>query len=309
MIYLDRREPDELEKAIRYLGVEVTAECDMKFGDIMFEGNGERGPGAMVGIERKKLSDLVNSMKDRRLSGHQLRGCWQTFDYVYLVCEGIWRPGPSGEIQHQTPVRVVKGGKWVNTRDYKWEVFYGHVDRKSVAYRHLAGFLHSLTLRSRSPRREPLRVLRTSSVQETAAQVVSLYKNFNERAWGEHYAHDVIYDGGLPIKQHGGEWAHPHNHDGERDVGKYEQENPNTCWRMLSQLPGVDRKAREIAKYFGTPFDMALAGLDPRLRKAVDAWFEGHPEVVVKVWQEAFGVVKGRAKAEAAIRAVKVRGA
>lgn len=307
MIFLDRREPEDLVKAIRYYGVETSYPVHLDFGDLFFEGNGERGPGAMVALERKKLGDLVNSMKDRRLAGHQLRGLWKTYDYAFLIVEGMWRCGTQGEIEHWTWKREMVKGVWIKRQG--WAPYFGKADGHSITYRHVASFLHSLTLRSRSPHGEPMRILRCSTIEETAAQVASLYKNFTEKEWREHSAHDQIYTG-QPAKQHGGEWAREHGHDMEAR-GKYELENPNTCWRMASQLPGVDRKAQGVAKYFATMENAVLAGLDPQLRKKVDRWFIENPKAAVSAWQAALGVKVGggKAKAEAVIRALREKGA
>lgn len=316
MIFLDRREPEELASAIRRLGVEVVwgAHVTFEAGDIVFEGNGERGPGAMVGVERKKLGDVIESMKNRRLSGRQLREMHKLYDYSYLLTEGLWRPGSSGEIEHWAwaKKRVPGTGpgtgkltKWF--RKQEWTAYYGRQDEKSVNYRHLAGYLHSLALRSRSPQGEPLRWIRTASLDETAAQIVSLYNGFTKKSWHEHHAHDQLYDG-LPPKRHGGEWAEEHGHDVD-GRGRWELENPNTAWRWAAQLPGIARKGQELAKYFGTGEEMVLAGLDAELKKRVLRWFALHPERRVRAWQDALGVEKGTAKAKAAIHAMTTRGA
>ena len=99
MIVLDRREPDELETYVRALGIEcVKGETELEFGDAMFSGNGPDGM-CLIGFERKRLSDLLTSMRDRRLSGRQMRGCWERYDFVWIVSEGIYREGTGGEIE------------------------------------------------------------------------------------------------------------------------------------------------------------------------------------------------------------------
>lgn len=81
--------------------------CHLEYADFAFSGNGPSGP-VNVGIERKALVDLLQSMTSGRLSGHQLIGLTQQYDWVYLLVEGIWRPDRhTGLLQH-----INRQGKW-----------------------------------------------------------------------------------------------------------------------------------------------------------------------------------------------------
>ena len=62
----------------------------LEFGDCAFSGNGPNGV-IKVGVERKVISDLIQSINSGRLSGHQLPGLLETYDRVYLLVEGQWR--------------------------------------------------------------------------------------------------------------------------------------------------------------------------------------------------------------------------
>lgn len=258
MLILDRRE-DGMEKELSRFDVEVcTTELD--YADLRFTGHGEHGD-AIVGCERKKLGDLIGCMKDRRLSGFQLRGLWQTHDYVYLITEGYWRPGPSGEIEHM----VMRQGK------FTWQPYYSPSDRYAVSYQQLSAYLNSLSLRSRSISGEPLRVIRTAHARETAAQYVALYNGF-QKPWKDHHAHDQIY---TPAVQANGNRR-----------GGLVQATVTTCWKWAAQLPGVDRKAEMVANHFGSCREMVLAGLDPEIKRTVMEWFEANPQAAVKAWQQ-----------------------
>ena len=63
---------------------------ELPFGDVSFEGNGPDGK-VEIGIERKRIGDLVNSIATGRLSGHQIPGMLQVYYRSYLVVEGVWR--------------------------------------------------------------------------------------------------------------------------------------------------------------------------------------------------------------------------
>jgi ERCC4-type nuclease len=59
------------------------------FGDCTFSGNGPHGP-VQIGVERKRVRDLLNSIATGRLSGHQIPGLLKEYGRVYLVIEGRW---------------------------------------------------------------------------------------------------------------------------------------------------------------------------------------------------------------------------
>lgn len=86
----DRVGAKELE---RYFPSGTVVVERLEFGDAAFMGNGPDGP-CLVGVERKKVHDLVNSIANGRLSGHQLIGLCNSYNEVYLVVEGVCRPNP-----------------------------------------------------------------------------------------------------------------------------------------------------------------------------------------------------------------------
>lgn len=70
----------------------------LQFGDASFMGNGPEGP-VLVGIERKSVRDLINSIDSGRLQGHQLPGMLASYNYSYLIVEGLWRPNKNGLLE------------------------------------------------------------------------------------------------------------------------------------------------------------------------------------------------------------------
>ena len=61
----------------------------MDYGDAMVTGNGPCGQ-VDIGIERKRIGDLVNSITTGRLSGHQLPGLLAQYYKVYIIVEGMY---------------------------------------------------------------------------------------------------------------------------------------------------------------------------------------------------------------------------
>ena len=73
--------------------------------DYAFQGNGPDGP-ILIGIERKTLTDLVDSIYSGRLAGIQVPKMQETYSVRVLVVEGEWRADKEGRI-----VRPWAGGK------------------------------------------------------------------------------------------------------------------------------------------------------------------------------------------------------
>lgn len=94
----DRVGSGELEprlKAAR-LPVELTR---LEAGDIAFEGDGPDHAVVKIGVERKRIGDLLACLRDSRYSGEQLPGLKARFDVVVLVIEGAWREGEDGVLE------------------------------------------------------------------------------------------------------------------------------------------------------------------------------------------------------------------
>ena len=82
--------------------------CRLEYGDFAWSGNGPEGS-VNVGVERKTVMDFLQSMTTGRLSGHQIIGLTQQYEYSYIILEGIWRPDRNtGMLQ-----RIGGKGKWI----------------------------------------------------------------------------------------------------------------------------------------------------------------------------------------------------
>lgn len=139
----------------------------LQYADVAWEGNGPDGVPVHIGIERKALLDLLNSMVSGRLSGHQLIGLTNSYNYVYVLVEGMWRPRPKDGILER------RSGK-----DWK-EVAMG---KRRFMYRDVANYLNTLAVRA------GVTVWRTADIRESAAWLDSLYKWWN-KPWDQHSSH------------------------------------------------------------------------------------------------------------------------
>lgn len=95
----------DLIKPLAAMGLPVET-YTLAFGDLAFVGRGIGGAPVYIGIEHKRISDLVQSLEGR-LPGHQLPGMVQTYDRTWLVVEGDWRSDTSG----RTVLFKPKGGR------------------------------------------------------------------------------------------------------------------------------------------------------------------------------------------------------
>lgn len=200
----------------------------LDFGDLEWEGNGPRGRCAIV-VERKRIEDLVQSMQSKRLSGHQLPGMAANYDYCYLMVEGVWRPGPEGQLQigrGSFESESTFGGRWLPSRE------------RGLLYRSVDNYLASLELMAGVIYR------RTMGPLETVATVIDLFRWW-EKPWADHRAHLGVYAPAVATRGKGRLTLAP------RKVSVAE--------KIAMQLPGLDTKAQLVAEHFRTARNMANA--------------------------------------------------
>lgn len=141
--------------------------CFLEYADFAFSGNGPSGP-VNIGIERKTLMDFLQSMTTGRLSGHQIIGLTQQYDWVYLLVEGIWRPDRhTGILQ-----RIGRNGKWA-------AVAQG--SRRFMA-RDIYNFINTLQVMCN------IVTVTTSNQWETAMWLTAIH-GWWQKGWGKHKSH------------------------------------------------------------------------------------------------------------------------
>lgn len=156
----------ELKPYIRALGIPCDS-ASLPFGDVCFEGHGPMGT-VGVGIERKRLHDMLHCIDDARYTGHQRIGMKQMYQVSILLIEGLWRPhdqtgvlmegfvGPSGKVS------------WAECRYRTQRVMYAKLRR----------YLFSVSLSG-------VHVCYTRDIQQTAYDIHEWYHYFQKR-WQDH---------------------------------------------------------------------------------------------------------------------------
>lgn len=222
MILVDSRTGSrELLDSLRKLGVDAEIAGKLD-ADFQFTGNGPDGD-VLVGVERKALeSDLLKCVRDRRLAGSQIAPMQLAYDVRYIVVEGVWRR------QRGTGMLEVLNGKW---REPRGRFHYAEVDRFLCSLEELGD----------------LRVWRTADEEETCAAIADRYLWW-QKEWDEHRTDRAVY-------------APPPDRPKKGSRARLFHADPSLlqCW--LAQLPRVDERAWDLAKYFESAGDMAAAGV------------------------------------------------
>lgn len=152
---LQRRGVREVEAAILYAG------------DIAIDGRGPEGRPISVGIEYKKLGDMLQCIDNGRFVGHQLPAMLDCYEVVWLVVEGIWRENIQGILE------APRGQTWSPIRSGT-----GHAMASS-----LVGFLMTME------QKVGIRVMRTGTQSQTLDWLFHLNKWWTSKSFEEHRAH------------------------------------------------------------------------------------------------------------------------
>ena len=140
----------------------------MDYGDAMVTGNGPCGQ-VDIGIERKRIGDLVNSITTGRLSGHQLPGLLAQYYKVYIIVEGMWIGGKAEDELE------VKGHGWR-------ELERG---RRRFRASDIWGYLTTLEATGV--------IVRTTYDMVHTCQMIKYLAKWWGKEWGAHRGHDVVY--------------------------------------------------------------------------------------------------------------------
>lgn len=157
----------ELLDGLRALGLPAK-KTKLDSGDFMWEGHGPEGP-ALVGVERKTLNDLVDSLRSGRLQGistessqSQLDRMADTFDFSWVLVEGNYTTDKAGRlvsVQRHGNARAIAGG------------FTEDILNKAML---------SLDLRG------GVRVKETQNRRQSERWLGSLFRSFTDKRWEQH---------------------------------------------------------------------------------------------------------------------------
>ena len=149
----------------------------LEYADVSFYGNGPDGL-VNIGIERKRITDLLSSIESGRLSGHQLIGLLNSYNYVYLLVEGLWQSNPRTGM-----LEIYKGRKWRT---------YDHGRAHTGA--EINNYLNTLAVKC------GVRIWRTATIQQSGRWLSDLYLWW-QKSWDRHTAHRQVHVEPEPVAQ------------------------------------------------------------------------------------------------------------
>lgn len=238
MIYVDTKEkaqkrgPDKgsfLIDEIRKCGLPCLPQA-LPFGDAAFSGHGPEG-GCDIGVERKRVQDMLDCIESARLTGHQLPGMRDQYRFRFVMMEGFWRRDPgNGNLLEGHP-KPNGGMYWSEARPGR---------RRPVPYSTLRRYLFSLSLL--------VPVLYTRDIGHTARDISELYAYF-QKPWKEHRS-------GLQL---------PEGYDlgGSLSILPTLGGKPSLARRWAAELPGIGVTLSDaVARRMPRPFDIAMASDD-----------------------------------------------
>ena len=228
MLLLDPRiGSGDLEPALRNLGVSVEV-THLDYADCSFVGFTDRP--VTIGVELKKLADILQCIETGRWAGGQLPGLIATYDYIYLVIEGIWRAGTDGILE------TMLYGNW---RPIAF-------NRRKWMYRDFVKFL--LTQATCGG----VTVWQTGTRDETARFIAGLY-DWWQAGTDAHTSH-LAFDRTVQVNLR----AHAAKTGGVNLLG--ERMQVSLLRRIAAELPGVGvERSAAVAEHFPSIQTMVLA--------------------------------------------------
>ena len=145
---------------------------EMDAGDFCFEGHGPDGR-CLIGVERKKVRDMITCIRNGRFAGHQLPLMEQMYQFQYLIIEGLYRPSADGLIEE--PVGT-PGKKY-------WQPI--SINGSRHMYIELAGALFTLEQMTN------LHIHYAPTSDTTVQHLLTLYRWWNGKKWDRYTSHRV----------------------------------------------------------------------------------------------------------------------
>lgn len=184
MLLVDNRDGScELVEPLTARGLPVRS-LRMPYGDLAWVGRGLKGCQVSIGVEFKKLGELVQSLRTERLQGHQMVGMRDEFDYCYLLVEG--------ELMYDRQGTLTARGPRINGRPGFVNNMPGQMTIAELLMRlnvlHLCGGLTPIL----SPSRE-----------DTLQLISALYRTWTDKDLDQHRSHIAMYNAPplVPISQ------------------------------------------------------------------------------------------------------------
>ncbi len=173
MLLVDSRagSQDLVKPLAKILGAGNVEETTLDYGDLAFEGRGAKNTSVLVGIEHKRLADIVACIRDGRFSGHQLPGMRKTYEFSWLMIEGEWRADPASGLITQS----AKFGGW---RPIPGKMRASEFEKHILTFELCGG----------------VRVRYTNTRADSVRAIADLYRWFTDKAMDAHSSHLAVHE-------------------------------------------------------------------------------------------------------------------
>ena len=190
----------------------------MPFGDVAFEMRGPDERPILVGVEVKRVEDLLACIRDGRLSGHQLPGLQQGFEHAILLIEGGMQMGVEEVRPGVRSLMTRIFGQWrASSHSGAW------------AYYDAMSYLHTVQMRT------GIQVVQTSDRLATVQWISSLYHWGTSKAWEQHDSCIGLHEG----------------MDDDLRQNQVALIRPTRRMMVASKLPGIGaKKSYYVARHF-----------------------------------------------------------
>lgn len=239
MILIDYREREakDLQRIFKTIGVPSEIST-LEFGDFACEGNGPNGK-TLIGIERKKLHNVLGVIDSGQYSGHQGPGMYQMYGQRFFLVEGDWAPGTSPAFIGVLMERFPGMAQFMPCKYRTGKVMYAKLYR----------YLLSISMSG-------VTVLHSRNLMETAINITEVYHWF-QKSWNNHTSLISMQNLAIPSLN-----------------GK-----PSLVRRWAAELEGIDVKhSQDADRIFKRPIDLAqanesawvrIAGIGPKTAQRI----------------------------------------
>lgn len=139
-------------------------------GDFCFTGYGPAGP-AVIGIERKRIKDMLSSIRTGRFSGEQLPKLLDYYEFPYLIVEGRIRTNITNGVLEE-----FWGKSWLPVQ----------IGSQQFVAQELESFLSTIELHTR------VKVHHAYDEHGTIEDALALHHYFS-KPWEKHHAHVALH--------------------------------------------------------------------------------------------------------------------
>lgn len=226
MLLVDYR--DGSKDLIPILPIEIVVECMLPSGDVAFSGRGPDGD-VLIGVEVKKLDDLMSSETTGRLAGTQLPRMIRDYEggQAWLLGIGRYRPGFNGRLE------LDRHGRW---HTYS-------IGRTPVPFAYLESFLTEMTAIG-------IHIKFVADEREAVCWLLCLH-NWWQKPWDQHKAMRKLDSSGLVSLM-------PDMNPNERQIVK-----------TIMTFPGMGiEKAMAGLRVFGSPAAVMNGSIDQWMQVA-----------------------------------------